>query len=44
MSDHVYRTLELTGSSEVSVEDAVRTAIRRANAKRRSFLSIAVTR
>lgn len=30
MTDHVYKTLELTGSSEVSVEDAVRHAIGRA--------------
>ncbi|HSO07008.1 MAG TPA: dodecin [Pelomicrobium sp.] len=30
MNDHVYKTLELTGSSTVSVEDAVRHAINRA--------------
>ncbi|MFZ5559122.1 MAG: dodecin [Pseudomonadota bacterium] len=30
MTDHVYKTLELTGSSAVSVEDAVRHAINRA--------------
>lgn len=27
MSDNVYKTIELTGSSETSQEDAVRTAI-----------------
>ena len=31
MTDHVYKTLELTGTSETSVEDAVRTAINRAS-------------
>jgi len=31
MSDHVYKSLELTGSSRTSVEDAVRTAIRKAS-------------
>ena len=30
MSDHVYKTLELTGSSTKSSDDAVRTAIERA--------------
>ena len=30
MSDHVYKKIELTGSSTVSVEDAIRNAIRRA--------------
>lgn len=30
MNDHVYKTLEITGSSETSIEDAVRTAISRA--------------
>ena len=29
--DHVYKTVELTGSSGVGVEDAVRTAIDRAS-------------
>lgn len=31
MSDHVYRTIELVGSSEKSIEDAIETAIRRAS-------------
>ncbi len=30
MSDHVYKTIELTGSSTTSMEDAVRTAVRKA--------------
>ena len=30
MSDHVYKTLELTGSSSVGVEHAVETALERA--------------
>ncbi|HEV7802907.1 MAG TPA: dodecin [Burkholderiales bacterium] len=31
MTDHVYKLLELTGSSSVSIEDAVQKAITRAN-------------
>lgn len=31
MSDHVYKTVELTGSSTTSMEDAVRQAIDRAS-------------
>jgi dodecin len=31
MSDHVYKHLELTGSSTSSIEDAVQTAIARAS-------------
>ncbi len=31
MSDHVYKSIELTGSSTASVEDAVRKAIARAS-------------
>lgn len=31
MPDHVYKSLELTGSSTESVEDAVRGALRRAS-------------
>jgi dodecin len=31
MSDHVYKTLELTGSSGNSIEDAVSTAIAKAS-------------
>ena len=30
MSEHVYKHLELTGSSEKSIEDAIRTAVERA--------------
>lgn len=30
MSDHVYRLTEVVGSSSTSVEDAIRTAIRKA--------------
>ena len=31
MSDHVYKSLELTGSSSVSIEDAVSKAIAKAS-------------
>jgi flavin-binding protein dodecin len=31
MSDHVYKTIELTGSSSVSSDDAVRNAIAKAS-------------
>ena len=31
MNDHVYKIVELVGSSETSIEDAIQTAIRRAN-------------
>lgn len=31
MSSHVYKTLELTGSSTTGIEDAVNTAIAKAN-------------
>ena len=31
MKDHVYKTLELTGSSATSIEDAVNTAIAKAS-------------
>jgi len=31
MSNHVYKLLELTGSSAVGIEDAVQTAIAKAN-------------
>lgn len=30
MENHVYKSLELTGSSAVSIEDAIRTAITKA--------------
>ncbi len=31
MDDHVYKIVELVGSSETSIEDAIQTAIRRAS-------------
>ena len=31
MQDHVYKIIELTGSSETSIEDAIQTAIGRAS-------------
>ncbi|MGI4815565.1 MAG: dodecin, partial [Janthinobacterium lividum] len=31
MNDHVYKQIELTGSSKISVEDAVRNAITKAS-------------
>jgi flavin-binding protein dodecin len=31
MNDHVYKKIELTGSSETSIEDAVKTAIAKAS-------------
>lgn len=31
MSDHVYKQIELTGSSSVNAEDAIRNALRRAS-------------
>ena len=31
MSDHVYKKIELAGSSATSIDDAVRTAIKRAS-------------
>lgn len=31
MSDHVYKSIELTGSSNVGIDDAVRKAIERAS-------------
>ena len=37
MSDHVYKTIELTGSSKKSIEDAVEKAITRASKTVRSM-------
>jgi len=31
MSEHIYKIVELAGSSKVSIEDAIQTAIKRAN-------------
>ena len=36
MSDHIYKTVELTGSSTSSIDDAVRNAISRGTHARRS--------
>jgi dodecin len=43
MSDHVYKLLELTGSSPVSIDDAVRTAIAKANQTIRNIHWFTVT-
>jgi dodecin len=32
MSDHVYKTIEITGTSRASAEEAIRTAIQKASA------------
>jgi len=32
MSDHVYKTIEITGTSRTSSEEAIRTAIQKASA------------
>ena len=37
MSDHVYKIVELVGSSPSSIEDAIQTAIRRADQTLRSL-------
>ncbi|HVL71370.1 MAG TPA: dodecin [Beijerinckiaceae bacterium] len=31
MDDHVYKVIELVGSSETSIEDAIQSAVRRAS-------------
>lgn len=43
MSDHVYKLLELTGSSTVGVEDAVRKAIAKAHETVRNIHWLTVT-
>ena len=43
MSNHVYKQLELTGSSSVSIEDAVSTAIAKANETVRNIQWFTVT-
>ena len=43
MSDHVYKTLELTGSSKTSVEDAVQGAIAKASKTMRNLQWFQVT-
>ncbi|MGO4389298.1 dodecin [Microvirga sp. 2YAF29] len=37
MNDHVYKVVELVGSSEKSIEDAIQTAIQRASKKLRNL-------
>jgi len=43
MSNHVYKTLELVGSSAVSSDDAVKTAVMRASATVRHLRWFQVT-
>ena len=43
MSDHVYKLLELTGSSSVGIEDAVQKAIAKANETVRNIHWFVVT-
>ena len=43
MSDHVYKTLELTGSSSTGIEEAVSTAIAKANETVRNMQWFQVT-
>ena len=43
MSSHVYKTLELTGSSPVDIEDAVKKAIAKANETIRNIHWFVVT-
>lgn len=43
MSNHVYKLLELTGSSESGVEDAIRNAIERASRSVRNMRWFEVT-
>lgn len=43
MSSHVYKSLELTGSSTTSVEDAIRTAIAKAHETVRNLQWFTVT-
>jgi hypothetical protein len=37
MSDHIYRVIELVGSSDNSIEDAIGSAVARANATIRNL-------
>ena len=37
MDDHVYKIVELVGSSETSIEDAIQTAVRRASTTLRNL-------
>ena len=46
MKDHVYKLIELTGTSSTSIEDAVATAIKRAHKtiKNRCWFQVVETR
>ena len=37
MTDHIYRVIELVGSSETSIEDAINSAVSRADATIRNL-------
>lgn len=43
MSDHVYKTIDLVGSSDVGIEDAVERALRRASRTVRNMRWFEVT-
>ncbi|MFN3943742.1 MAG: dodecin [Allosphingosinicella sp.] len=43
MSDHVYKIIELVGSSETSIEDAIETAVARASKSLREIRWFEVT-
>ena len=43
MSNHVYKMLELTGSSSISIEDAVSTAIAKAHQTVRNLQWFSIT-
>jgi flavin-binding protein dodecin len=43
MADHVYKHIELTGSSQKSIEDAVQNAITRANKSVRNMRWMQIT-
>ena len=43
MTNHVYKSIELTGSSPTSIEDAVSTAIAKANESLRNIHWFSVT-
>ena len=43
MTDHVYKTIELTGTSEVTVEDAIQKAVAKAAKSVRNMRWLEVT-
>jgi dodecin len=43
MDDHVYRVIEITGSSQKSIEDAIHTAVARASKTLRNLRWFEVT-